>query len=127
MTTGAPNSLHTAAMRESSVATMTSRRDLAPLAPSHTHWIMARPEIGARTLPGKRVEAHRAGMIPTAVAMPAMLPETLASRLRSQVHYSVASDAEPVGERGSDRGDGEGTGKGMDARRVRDEQEMSTG
>src|SRR5438128_1591492 len=51
-------------MRVSSVAMMTSRSDLAAWQRSATCWMSGLPAMRASGLPGKRVEANRAGMTP---------------------------------------------------------------
>jgi len=53
------------------VATITLRRRLASRAPCHTRSSIGTPAIGASGLPGKRVAAKRAAMMPTADMAPA--------------------------------------------------------
>ncbi len=61
MTTRPPNPSTVEAMRASSVATTTSSTPGASRAASQTHWIMGRPEMGARGLPGNREAWNRDG------------------------------------------------------------------
>ena len=54
----------TSQMRVSSVATITSLKDFANWHCSTTCWMRGLPAMSASGLPGKRVEANRAGMMP---------------------------------------------------------------
>src|SRR5438132_11911672 len=61
-TTRPPNDATWSAMRSSSVATYTAEARAQRTARWWTRWISERPAIIASGLPGKRVEAHRAGI-----------------------------------------------------------------
>ena len=64
MTTSAPSSLQAAAMRSSSVATITLLSVLHRHACCQVRTTMGTPMILTRGLPGKRMDWYRAGMTP---------------------------------------------------------------
>src|SRR3954451_2647517 len=73
--TSAPQSKAASAIRISSVATITESRFFAALHLSHTRCKRYLPAIRCNGFPGKRVELHRAGIMPTALSMALTLTE----------------------------------------------------